>query len=92
LSKDDIERMVSEAEKFKGEDETMKKRIEAKNSFENFCFQMRNSLNDEKLREKFSEDDRKLIEDISKEGLDWLEKNPMAEPSDIEAEQKKLEQ
>ena len=38
LSKDEIERMVSEAEKFKGEDEQMKKRIEAKNSFENYCF------------------------------------------------------
>jgi len=69
LSKDEIERMVSDAEKFKGEDEKMKSRIEAKNSFENFCFQMKNTLNDEKLREKFTEDDKKVIEDISKEGL-----------------------
>lgn len=91
LSKDDIERMVNDAEKFKGEDEQMKLRIEAKNSFENFCFQMKNSLNDEKLREKFTEDDKKLIEDISKEGLQWLESNAMAEGSEIEAEQKKLE-
>ena len=91
LSKEDIEKMVNEAEKYKDEDETMKKRIEAKNSFENFCFHMKNSLNDEKLREKFSEDDKKTIEDTAKEGLQWLESNPMAEPSEIEAEQKKLE-
>lgn len=51
LSKEEIEKMVSEAEKFKGEDEVMKKRIEAKNSFENYCFQMKNTLNDEKLKE-----------------------------------------
>lgn len=38
LSKDEIEKMVQESEKYKGEDETMKKRIEAKNSFENYCF------------------------------------------------------
>ena len=92
LSKDDIERMVNDAEKFKGEDETMKKRIEAKNSFENFCFQIKNTLNDEKLKEKFTEEDRKNIEEIAKEGLQWLESNPMAEPEEIEAEQKKIEQ
>jgi len=38
LSKEDIEKMVNEAEKFKGEDEVMKKRIETKNGFENYCF------------------------------------------------------
>ncbi len=91
LSKDDIERMVNEAEKFKGEDEKMKKRIEAKNGFENYCFQMKNTLNDEKLKDKFTEDDKKLIEEASKEGLAWIEANPMAEPEAYEAEQKKAE-
>jgi heat shock 70kDa protein 1/2/6/8 len=91
LSKDDIERMVNEADRFKDEDEKTKKRVEAKNSFENFCFQMKNSLNDEKLREKFTEDDKRIIEESAKEGLQWLEGNAMAEPSEIEAEQKKLE-
>jgi len=52
---------------------------------------MKNSLNDEKLREKFTEDDKKTIEELSKEGLQWLEGNSNAEPSEIEAEQKKLE-
>ena len=69
LSKDEIERMVNEAEKFKGEDDVMKKRIEAKNGFENYCFQMKNTLNDEKLRDKFTEDDKKVIEECAKEGL-----------------------
>jgi heat shock 70kDa protein 1/2/6/8 len=91
LSKEDIERMVNEAEKFKGEDDVMKKRIEAKNGFENYCFQMKNTLNDEKLKDKFTEDDKKVIEEASKEGLQWLEANPMAEPEAIEAEQKRVE-
>ena len=91
LSKEEIERMVNEAEKYKGEDEVMKKRIESKNGFENYCFQMKNTLNDEKLKEKFTEDDKKVIEELSKEGLQWLEANPMAEPDAIEAEQKKIE-
>lgn len=92
LSKDEIEKMVQEAEKYKGEDETMKRRIEAKNGFENYCFQMKNTLNDDKLREKFTEDDKRVIEETSKEGLSWLEQHPMADPSEIEEEQKKLEQ
>ena len=91
LSKEEIEKMVSEAEKYKGEDDLMKKRIEAKNSFENYCFQMKNTLNDEKLKSVFTEDDKKLIEETSKEGLQWLESNPMAEPEDIEKKQKEIE-
>ena len=45
---------------------------------------MKNTLNDEKLKEKFTEDDKKIIEEVSKDGLVWLESNSMAEPEDIE--------
>ncbi len=91
LSKEDIERMVNEAEKFKGEDEKIKKRIEAKNGLENYCFQMKNTLNDDKLKDKFTEDDKKVIEEVSKEGLQWLEGNVNAEAEEMEAKQKELE-
>ena len=69
LSKEEIEKMVNDAEKFKGEDEMIKKKVEAKNGFANYCFQMKNTLNDENLKEKFSEDDKKTIEEASKDGL-----------------------
>lgn len=69
LSKEDIERMVNEAEKFKGEDEKIKKRIESKNALENYCFSMKNTLNDEKLKDKFTEEDKKVIEETTKEGI-----------------------
>ena len=49
LSKDDIEKMVQEAEKYKAEDEEHKKRIEAKNGLENYAFNMRNTIKDEKV-------------------------------------------
>jgi len=91
LSKEEIERMVNEAEKYKGEDEKIKKKVEAKNGFENYCFSMKNTLNDEKLKDKFTEDDVKVIEETSKDGLQWLESNPNAEAEEIEAKQKELE-
>lgn len=72
LSKEEIEKMVHEAEKFKGEDEKIKKRIEAKNSLENFCFQIKNTLNDEKLKDKFTADDKKTIEELSAQGLQFV--------------------
>lgn len=49
LSKDEIERMVQEAEKYKSEDEAHKERIDAKNGLENYAFNMRNTIRDEKV-------------------------------------------
>jgi heat shock protein 1/8 len=69
LTKEEIEKMVNDAEKYKAEDELVKKKIEAKNGFENYCFQMKNTLSDEKLKDVFTEDEKKTIEETSKEGL-----------------------
>ena len=49
LSKEEIERMVQEAEKYKAEDEEARKRIDAKNALENYAFNMRNTIKDEKV-------------------------------------------
>jgi len=75
LSKEEIDKMVSDAEKYKDEDEKVKNRIQAKNELENYCFQMKNQLDEEKLKDKFSEEDKKTIEDGCKEMLQWLEAN-----------------
>jgi L1 cell adhesion molecule like protein len=91
LTKEEIEKMVNDAEKYKAEDEIVKKRIESKNQLENYCFSMRNTLNDEKLKEKFTADDIKVIEELSKEGLQWLEGNANAEPEEYDAKMKELE-
>ena len=85
LSKEEIEKMVQDAEKFKAEDDQVRKKIEAKNGLENYCFQMKNTLNDEKLKDKFSDEDKKTIEDISGEGLQWLEGNQEATAEEMEA-------
>merc|ERR1712048_849268 len=91
LTKEEIEKMVNDAEKFKAEDELIKKKVEAKNSFENYCFQMKNTLNEEKLKEAFTEDEKKTVEETSKEGLQWLEGNPDADADAIQGKQKELE-
>merc|ERR1712107_621223 len=50
LSKDDIERMVREAEQFADEDKAAKERIDAKNGLESYCYSMKNTINEEKLK------------------------------------------
>merc|ERR1711998_600071 len=62
LSKEEIERLVQEAEKYKAEDDQNKSKIEAKNGLENYCFTMRNTLQEEKLKDKFEGDDKDKIE------------------------------
>merc|ERR1711953_792279 len=91
LSQSEIDRMVQEAEKYRAEDEANKAKIEAKNGLENYCFTMRNTLSEEKLKDKFEGDDKDKIEKAVQETLDWLDKNQLAEKDEFEAKQKELE-
>jgi len=91
LSKDDIERMVAEAERFKADDEANRSKVEAKNSLENYAFNVRNSINDEKVKSKLSETDRKTIETAVEEALRWMEDHAGAEKEEFEEKQKALE-
>jgi len=91
LSQSEIDRMVSEAEQYKAEDEENKGKVEAKNGLENYCFTMRNTLQEEKLKEKFEDGDKENIEKAVQETLDWLDKNQLAEKDEFEAKQKEIE-
>merc|ERR1719182_418096 len=91
LSQAEIDRMVQEAEKYSAEDEANKKKIEAKNGLENYCYSMRNTLQEEKLQDKFEGDDKDKIEKAVQEALDWLNKNQLAEKQEFEDKQKELE-
>merc|ERR1719217_522130 len=84
LSQAEIDRMVQEAEKYRAEDEQNKQKIEAKNGLENYCFQMRNTLSDDKLKDKFEGGDKEKIEAAVQEALDWLDKNQLAEKDKFE--------
>ena len=91
LSQAEIDRMVQEAEKYRDEDEANKSKIEAKNGLENYCFTMRNTLTEEKLKDKFESGDKEKIERAVQDALDWLDKNQLAEKDEFEAKQKELE-
>ncbi|KAH7639946.1 sar s 28 [Dermatophagoides farinae] len=91
LSKDDIERMVKEAESYKEEDDKQRDRIAAKNSLEGYAFQMKATLDEEAIKSKVSEEDRKKILDKVDEVLKWLDANALAEKDEFEHQRKELE-
>jgi len=91
LSKEDIERMVNDAEKFKADDDKQKERISAKNGLESYCFNMKTTLDDEKVKDKISEDDMKAIVDKCDEAIKWLDANQLAEVEEFNDKQKEVE-
>ena len=90
LSKEEIEKLVADAEKFKAADDIIRKKVEAKNGLENYCFQMKNTLNEEKLKTHFTVMDVETIGNLANEGLQFLESDP-EDAEAIEKKQKELE-
>ena len=91
LTKEEIDRMVNEAEKFRSEDEAQRDRIAAKNALESYCFNMKQTMEDEKLKGKISEDDKRKVLDKCQETLSWLDANQTADKEEFEHHQKELE-
>jgi len=91
LSKEDIERMVNEAETFKAEDEKQKDRISAKNGLESYCFNMKTTIEDDKVKDKIGEDEKKQILDKCDEMIKWLDANQLAEVEEFNDKQKEVE-
>jgi endoplasmic reticulum chaperone BiP len=92
LSKEEIERMIKDSEKYADEDKAIKDKIDAKNQFENYIYQMKNSVEDkDKLAEKLSEDDKSTIKDALSDASDWLNANSDAEKDDFEDKLKELQ-
>jgi L1 cell adhesion molecule like protein len=91
LSKDDIERMVREAEQYAEEDKAAKEKIDAKNALESYCYSMKNTIGEEKFKEAVSEEDKKAIEDKVDEVMKWLDTAEHAEKEEFESMQKDVE-
>ena len=83
--------MLKDAERYKAEDEEVKKKVEAKNSLENYAYNMRNTIKDEKIGEKLSPDEKEKIEKAVEDAIQWLEGNQLAEVDEFEDKQKELE-
>jgi heat shock protein 1/8 len=79
LSKDEIERMIADAENYKKEDEIEHERISAKNSLESYCFNIKATIDDEKFPFQIDAYNKKKMIDAIDNTLKWLEANQVRE-------------
>jgi len=91
LSKEEIERMVQEAEKYKNDDEAQRERISSKNGLESYCFNMKSTIDDDKVKDKIGEDDRKAIVGACEEAIKWLDANQLADKEEYDHKLKEVE-
>jgi heat shock protein 1/8 len=90
LSKEEVERLVEEAAKHEAEDKARFERVEAKNQLESYLYNARNSLQEEKVKEKLGEEATTALATVS-EGIDWLDAHGEEEKEVYEEKQKEVE-
>jgi len=91
LSKEEIDRMVNDAEKFKDEDDQQRDRISAKNSLESYIFNMKSSLDQDQVKAKLSSDELSKAKQELEDGIKWLDANQLAEKDEFAHKQKEIE-
>merc|ERR1719411_281054 len=72
LSKEDIDKMVNDAEQFKAEDAKQRERIDAKNGLESYCFNIKSTVEDSNMKDKIAESDWTSIMAAVEETISWL--------------------
>merc|ERR1711879_110937 len=90
-SKDKIDQMVADAEKFAADDKKQYERISSKNGLESYAYQLKNSIEEANISGKISPEDKKAIQDKASEIINWLDNNQSAEIDEFEDKKKELE-
>ncbi|XP_048759436.2 heat shock protein 70 B2-like [Ostrea edulis] len=89
LSKADIERMVSDAERYKEEDDKQRQRIGGRNQLESYVFSVKQAT--EENGDKLQSEDKETISSVCSETLSWLDNNALAEIDEYEFKLKEVQ-
>ncbi|DBB00079.1 hypothetical protein WJX77_009203 [Trebouxia sp. C0004] len=90
LSQEEIDRMVSEAEEYAEQDKAVKGRIDARNSLETYCYNMKSTIED-KLGDKVGDEEKETVKTAVDDALEWLDDNQDAEEDDYREKLKEVE-
>ena len=91
LSKDDIEKMVSEAEANAEADKAKMAKVEKRNELESYLYNARNSMREEKVKETLGDNDVARVEDAVTKGISWLDEHQDEEAEVYETQRKSVE-
>jgi L1 cell adhesion molecule like protein len=92
LSKEEVEKMTADADKYAKEDEAFRANVEAKNVLENYCYSMKNTLSDSALKDKLPPAEAKAATGAIEEALGWLERNQLADKEEFDHQRKQVEE
>ncbi|PKI83765.1 Homospermidine synthase 1 [Malassezia vespertilionis] len=92
LSKEDIERMVSDAEKYKAEDEAAAERIKSRNNLESYTYNLRNSLGEEALASKLDAGDKDKLKAAIDDAIQFIDNTQEGSTEEYAEKQKELEE
>jgi len=90
LSKEEIDRMVGEAEAFKEQDEKQRENVTARNQLENYAFQVRQAARE--YGDKMDQGDKEKVLKAADEALKWVETNTLADKEEYSHKLKEIEQ
>lgn len=90
-SADEIKRMEEEAKKWEEEDRKATQRVQTRNKLESFAYQMKNSLDEPNLKDKFTEEDKQAINEKATQIIEWMDANNSAEVDELEEQMKQAE-
>jgi heat shock protein 1/8 len=91
LSKEQIEKMVADAEKFKADDDRQREKMTARIKLETYCFNMKSTIEERQIKDKISKGDLRSIDKKCDEALKWLDANQLAEIDEFSDKQKEVE-
>lgn len=91
LTKEEVEQMIKEAAENERSDQEIKRKVEAKNELENYCYNLKNSITGD-LKSKLNEEELSTLNKMIQDTLEWIEGNPNAYPEEYEGKRKSIEQ
>ncbi|XP_037556542.1 heat shock protein 68 [Dermacentor silvarum] len=90
LSKEEIDKMLAEAERFKQEDEAQRDRVASRNALESYVYGVKQAA--EESGSKMSSSDRESVLEKCKQTISWIDCNSLAEKDEYEDKLKELQQ
>ena len=89
LSKDEIDRMVNDAEKYKAEDERQKQKIASRNKLESYVFSVKQAVNE--AGDKLTDSDKEAANKECEQTIKWLDSNTLADKDEYEHKLEELQ-
>jgi heat shock 70kDa protein 1/6/8 len=91
LSQKDIDEMIRTAEEHAEEDKLMREKVESRNGLESFAYHTKSTVDEDKIKEKLSEEDVETVKKAASDAIDWLDANREASKEEYEDRKKELE-